>query len=388
MYGDLWDASAYVQYYDWHMQSNPTYDYQINQFDRRWTTGGRYRRIVIEQSNLSLDVGTEFRYDDIGKVGLDHDSDGQFLGNISDNAIKETSLDVYAESTWVPTNKLRVLSALRGSIYDFDVTARSAGSAEGHKTDTQVAPKVGAAYAFSDSVEIYGNWGRGFHSNDARGVVNETTPVPGLSPGTGYEVGARLEVGELKITTAYWWLNLDSELIFVGDSNSVEPKGGSKRDGYELTFFWKPTDWLGLDAVWTGSNARYADASEGSRIEQSVENSGQIGVSAVRNNWEASIRVRYLGPYALTADNAHRAGGESSVNLRGAYTFGSIMVYADLLNAFDKNGKDIVYYYPAYVAGVDPPGLTSEDINCNVVNCRMSRAMEPRTLRIGAKVSF
>jgi outer membrane receptor protein involved in Fe transport len=388
MFGDLWDASAYAQYYDWKMESNPTYDFQINQFDRRWTTGGRYRRIVVEQSNLSLDVGGEFRYDDISRVGVDHEDAAVFIENLSDNAIKETSLGIYAESTWVPTDKLRVLSGLRGDIYDFDVTARNTSSFAGQKTESLVSPKLGVAYALNDRFELYGNWGRGFHSNDARGVVNTTAGVPGLSPGTGYEVGARFEVGDFKLTSTYWWLNLDSELIFVGDSNSVEPKGSSKRDGYELTMFWKPTEWLGVDAVYVGSNARYTDPSEGVRIEQSVESAGQLGVSAVKDNWEASLRVRYLGPYALTSDNLRRAGGETSINMRGAYTFGNIMVYADLLNVFDKQGKDIVYYYPAYVAGVDAPGLTSEDIDCDVVNCRMSRAMEPRTLRVGVKVSF
>ena len=28
------------------------------------------------------------------------------------------------------------------------------------------------AWKLGEQVELYGNWGRGFHSNDARGVVN------------------------------------------------------------------------------------------------------------------------------------------------------------------------------------------------------------------------
>lgn len=46
------------------------------------------------------------------------------------------------------------------------------------------------------------------------------------------------------------------------------------------------------------------------------------------------------------------------------------------------------YWYEAYVAGLDPPGFTSEDIDCSVVNCRMSRAQEPPTLRVGVKWAF
>jgi outer membrane receptor protein involved in Fe transport len=388
--GDKWRASAYAQYYDWQMQSDPTYDYQLNQFDRRWTTGGRYSRNVVQTKALDLNVGGDFRYDDIGNVGVDHWNQGAFIENIGQNAIKESSLGVYAEATWVATDKLRVLGGLRGDFYTFDVTAKNDHSFAGNVSENLASPKIGVAYKLTSSAELYGNWGKGFHSNDARGVVNTDAPVPGLSPGTGYEGGARFEVGALKLTAAYFWLNLDSELVFVGDSNAVEPKGASKRKGYEITVFWKPLTWLGIDAVYTGNHARYVDNPDGSFIEQSVENAGQIGISMTHKNWEGSARLRYLGEYPLVADNTQRAGDELDLNLRGAYTIGKVQIYGELLNALDEHGKDVVYWYPAYVAGVDPPGLTSEDIDCDsgAVNCRVSRAEEPRTLRLGVKVRF
>ena len=61
---------------------------------------------------------------------------------------------------------------------------------------------------------------------------------------------------------------------------------------------------------------------------------------------------------------------------------------AACFNLLDADGKDIVYYYEAYVDGFDPPGQTSADIDCSVTNCRMSRAQEPRTLRVGVKFEF
>ena len=383
-----WDASAYLQYYDWHMQSNPTYDAQINQFDRRVTAGGRYNRSVIEGFDLELNVGAEFRYDDIGPVGVDENDSGRFVANIGNNDIAETSLGVYAESAWRPTPDIRVLAGLRADHYDFDVSARTPHSSAGGESDHIVSPSLGLAYTASDLIELYASWGQGFHSNDARGVVNPVDPVVGLAPGTGYEGGARFEIGDVKLTTAYWWLNLDSELIFVGDSNSVEPRGASKREGYELTMFWQPVGWLGIDAVYTGSQARYVDNPDGAFVEGSLENAGQIGFSVIRDRWEASLRIRHMGPYALTPDNAHRAGGNTTVNLRTSYGVGPVMFYAELFNLLDNDGKDIVYFYEAYVEGFDPPGLSAEDIDCGVTNCRMSRATEPRTLRLGAKWAF
>jgi outer membrane receptor protein involved in Fe transport len=386
--GAKWRASAYVQYYDWQMTSNPTYDYQLHQFDRRTTIGGRYEHTVIDGDKLQLHVGGEFRYDDIGNVGLDHYDRGQYIENISDNSVREPSLAGFTEATWSPTDKLRLMGGVRSDLYDFDVVAKTTGSFAGHKSDSRTSPKVGIAWAPSKQIELYGNWGRGYHSNDARGVVNTTDPVPGLSPGTGYEAGARFEVGAIKLTAAHWWLDLDSELIFVGDSNAVEPKGASRRDGYELTLFWRPVDWLGIDAVYTGSTARYVDNPDGPYVEGAVEHSGEIGIQAVKDRWEASLRIRYLGPYALTADNAHRAASETTISVRGAYTVGRMMWYADLLNVPNSHGKDIVYWYEAYVPGLDPVGTSSADIDCNVTDCRVSRAQEPRTLRVGVKVKF
>ena len=54
-------------------------------------------------------------------------------------------------------------------------------------------------------------------------------------------------------------------------------------------------------------------------------------------------------------------------------------LYAEVFNLLENDGKDVVCFYEAYVDGFDPPGLTSEDIDRGTVNCRMSRATEPRT---------
>jgi outer membrane receptor protein involved in Fe transport len=399
MRGPDWDASAYIQYYDWFMQSNPTYEAQINQFDERTTIGARYDKLLAAEMSYELNWGFELRRDDIGPVGLDDYEDGQFVENISDNDIEETSYSAYVEATWSPTDALRIIGGLRADYYDFNVTANqpgavtpdSNGSVIGSESDSLVSPKVNLAYVVNRNIELYGNWGRGFHSNDARGVVNPINSVPGLSEGEGYEIGARFEIGNFKVTATQWWLDQDSELIFVGDSNSVEPKGASERQGYELTLFWRPVDWLGIDAVYTDSEAYFLDNPDGRYVEQAVEQAAQFGIAATRNNWEASVRLRYLGPYALTADNSQRASGNTGVNMRGAYKFDKVELYAELINAFDDDGKDIVYWYEAYVAGYDDVvngAAGIDDIDCDVLDCRMSRAREPRTLRVGLKYKF
>ncbi len=167
------------------------------------------------------------------------------------------------EGTWNPIDKLRVMGGARADYYSFDVHAMQDGYVSGDDSAHIFSPKAGVAYALNGNWELYGNWGRGFHSNDARGVaapLDGNDPVPGLVRGEGKEVGARFQRGNFSLTTTYWWLDLESELKFVGDSNSVEPSTPTKRHGYELVGFWKPINWLAIDAVWTGSHAHAEDS--------------------------------------------------------------------------------------------------------------------------------
>jgi outer membrane receptor protein involved in Fe transport len=395
---DAWQASAYAQYYDWHMLSDPTYDFQIDQFDRRWTLGGRYQRQVLKGQRIELAVGGEVRYDQIDKVGFDHTDAGAFVENISNNSVREASAAVYAEATWHPTEDLRLLAGLRADAYDFHVGLNPGAGPDtvsGSANDQKLSPKLGGAWSVTDNVEVYANWGRGFHSNDARGAVNEVTPVPGLVGGSGHEGGVRFERGTFNITATYWWLDLSSELIFVGDANAVEPKAGAKRRGYELVAFWRPVPWLGLDAVYTHSRARYKETQEdpdfdagdpqlalltGRFVEGGVESAGEFGASAVKGRWEVSTRLRYLGPYPLVPSGTQRADSEAMVNFRLAYKPGNFTIYGELLNIFDARGKDISYYYPSFIPGVTPVGTQQATV--------LSRTEEPRTVRLGLKYSF
>ena len=170
-----WRATAYGQYYDWRMSSNPTYDDQIDQFDRRWIVGGRYENKILKTDRVELRAGTEIRYDEIGNVGVDHDVAGVFVSNDSRNSVREGSMGIYSEGTWKPTEALRLTGGLRGDYYHFDVSLRPGSGSKGvdnvgQSSDAQFTPKLGVAYALNDSVELYGNWGQGVHSNDARGV--------------------------------------------------------------------------------------------------------------------------------------------------------------------------------------------------------------------------
>lgn len=381
--GDGWRANAYSQYYDWNMYSNPEYSdtsgtsAQIHQVDRRMVYGLLGEKSWKVSDRLELAVGTENRFDQISRVGVEHTIDRQFVNSFGLYSVDEASASLYASATWRPVNHLRLIGGLRGDYYHYSVRPRDAAAAalgSGSGSDAIVSPKVQAAYQVSEHLELYASWGRGFHSNDVRGAVT-TTPVPVLVPGTGKELGARFQVGGLNITATYWWLALGSELKFVGDTNAVEPTSASNRHGYELVAFWRPLPWLAIDGNYTASHARYDN---GDHIPNAFENAASAGISVVKGPWQASLRLRHLGPYPLLEDNSQRDKGSNVVNVRGARKIGPVEVYAEVLNLLGSHDKDMSYWYQSFIPGFDAAPVEG----------RMSRVVEPRTLRTGIKLSF
>ncbi|HEY0647215.1 TonB-dependent receptor, partial [Phenylobacterium sp.] len=381
--GEGWKANTYAQFYDWDMFSNPTYanpdgtSAQIHQFDRRWVLGLKAERTFVVSDALEVRVGTENRYDDMDKVGVTQTSARQLVQSLGLYRVEEASAAGYAEASWRPVDKLRVVAGLRGDAYWADIAARDAAAAalgEGDADDAILSPKISLAYELTEQLELYANWGRGFHSNDARGAV-AATPVPLLVKGTGKEAGARLQLGTFSLTATYYRLSVGSELRFVGDSNAVEPTGASRRRGYEIVAFWKPLPWLALDGNYTASHARYRN---GDHIPNAFENAAAAGVSFVSDTWEGSVRVRHLGPSPLIEDNSVRDKGSTVVNLRAARKFENFELYGDVLNVLNSRDKDIAYLYESFIPGFDAAPVEG----------RLSRVVEPRTVRVGATYRF
>jgi len=384
--GEVWRSSLYFQHYDWSMSSNPTYflDDPINgdafeQSEKLNTWGGRIERPVKASDALSFLVGGEFRYDDISRVGLHKLKKGVRIGTKGEFAVDETSGGLFAEATWKPMERLTIMAGLRGDYYSFESNALDAAAWSGEADAGILLPKVAISYRIADGIAAYANWGQGFHANDARAVTSPDDPVPGIVRGEGREVGLRYERHGLVATASYWQMQNNSELIFVGDSNTVEPAGASERHGVELTFFWRPTNRIAIDGVWTDSHARFVDSPGAAYVPGAIKNTAELGFSYIAPKWNTGIRARYLGSHPLIEDNSQQSHPLTVINIRAAWTPGRYELYGELLNVLDEEGDDIEYLYQSYLPQIDLNGPV-EGIH--------SRANEPRMIRAGLKVSF
>ncbi|MEP7349913.1 MAG: TonB-dependent receptor [Sphingorhabdus sp.] len=383
---DGWNLSLWAQRYNWSLFSNFTFflDDPINgdelrQYEKMWGYGGRIDKRFTFGDSLSLTIGGEARVDDISEVGLDHSIEGVVDFTRSRFAVHESSGALYGEVQWKPVPRVMVTGGLRGDFYRFNTRALAGSAWSGLVKDSMLSPRIGANVEVADGLAFYANYGQGFHSNDARGVTSPTDPAPGLVNGSFRELGVRFEQGRLILTGNYWWSGIDSELIYVGDSGAVEPSGSGRRRGYELTAWWKPTDWMTVDAVWTGAKSRFADLPKGTNfIPGALRSSGELGVATHSDRWNASLRIRHLGPHALNESNSAKGSAATLANARVAFTPGNWAFSLELLNAFDSEEHDVDYFYPSRLPGEPAEGV--EGYNSKIV--------EPRQIRIGMKRVF
>jgi hypothetical protein len=391
-----WEATAYLVDYDFGMYSNFTYlledpvnGDQFEQIDKRQTYGLR-----IDGSNrwaagfLPVEFlwGSDVRVDDIGDIALYQTVARERIGTIRRDSVIESSLSGYGDFGLDVSDTLRVSLGLRADYFEWDVDADQIENG-GRGSDFLLSPKFNAAFRATDYLEVYLNWGRGFHSNDVRGNTITIDPVSGAPADTvdafvrsnGAEVGARLESGEkFNATVTAFWLELDSELLFVGDAGSTEALGASERVGVELSTFLQVNDWLAANFAYTYTDSKFKqDTGAGRKIPGAVESSATLGLNGVwANGFFTSARARYLGTAPLIEDNSVRSEASLLINAGVGYRMERMEFRFDVFNLLDSNSNDISYYYASRLPGEAIGGV--DDVH--------SHPLEPISAR--ASVTF
>jgi outer membrane receptor protein involved in Fe transport len=187
-------------------------------------------------------------------------------------------------------------------------------------------------------------------------------PVDPLVRTYGAEFGVRtLAVDRLQSTVSLWWLNLDSELLFVGDAGTTEATRPSRRYGVEFANYYTPTDWLTLDADFSWSHARFRDRDPaGDFIPGAIETVVAAGVVVhdvpQLGGFFAGLRLRYFGSRPLIEDDSVRSGETILLNAQAGYRFSpDWALTVDVFNVLDRQDDDITYLYESQLAGEAAP---------------------------------
>jgi outer membrane receptor protein involved in Fe transport len=396
--GRGWTASAWAMDYHLELVSNFTYAIdpingdQFEQYDDRRVYGGRFEYAWPASLNAlpgALRAGVELRHDVIEPVGLYLTAQAVRRETVREDEVTQTSYSAYLAHDQRWTDWLRTELGLRFDAFDFDVSSNLAANS-GEASDSIASPKATLVLGPWRETEYFVNAGRGFHSNDARGTTIRVDPTDGVTPvdrvdplvaATGAEVGFRSGTFPgWQLYGALWALELDSELLFVGDGGITEPSRESRRWGVELGAFWTPLDWLIVDLDYAWSHARFrGNDPAGDRIPGAVVDVASLGVAVNRDDgWFGGARVRYLGAAPLIEDDSVRSDPTLLVNVEAGYRFSERWsAFVTVFNLFDTEDNDITYFYESRLPGEAAP---VEDVHFHPV--------EPRTLRATLALSF
>ncbi len=184
----------------------------------------------------------------------------------------------------------------------------------------------------------------------------------------GAELGVRtLAMDGLQSTRSLWWLDIDSELLFVGDAGATEASRPSLRYGVEWANYYNLGKHLTLDADFSLSHAEFRDDDPaGNEIPGSIESVIAAGLTyRDENGFFAGLRFRYFGPRPLREDNAFRSGETIRLNAQVGYRISQTWtVSAEILDLLDRRDHDIDYAYESRVA---PGALVNEEIHFHPV---------------------
>jgi hypothetical protein len=395
---DSWNANLYAIQSDLLLISDFTYflDDPVNgdqykQVDDRHIFGGALsHQWNTELFNIAVNhhIGSEFRYDDIAKVGLYKTKAREWLSTVREDGVKETSSGLFGQTRFLLSDAFSTHIGLRYDYYHVDVDSNileNSGAADKGKFSL----KAGATYLFSDHLEAFINAGQGFHSNDARGATLTLDPVtlgPAdavelIVPSTGAEVGLKLfDEKRFNISASLWYLESESELIFIGDAGHNEASRASERVGAELaSYFWFANKWkLDVELAWTRARFSENTREEGKYVDGSVPFVASTGISygGQGNGLHSSLRYRYFGARVLESFNDIKADSTSTVNFGIGYQWDSINIELEVHNILDSDEHDIDYYYASRLTGEPEEGI--EDLHYHPA--------EPRTLR--AKIEY
>jgi outer membrane receptor protein involved in Fe transport len=342
---------------------DPVYGDEIEQDDERTVLGTHWyykRKKLLGPFLTTTTLGIQARSDTI-ENGLHHAFRRKLLGSVVEAGVNETSIGLYGEEDFRIARWLRVVFGLRLDRFDIAVKDHleaqepTGASTSGVAGSTLASPKMSAILTPLTDWDVYLNFGRGFHSNDARGATRRLDPsnptVTLLTKGTGYELGTRVRLwNQLDVAAALFRLDLDSETIWSGDAGTTEAVGPTRRTGVELEARFRLWEWLFLDGDATFTRAVFREnAGNGNAVALAPTRTLAAGVS-VRHplGFFGAIRMRSIGSRPAN-DGADRiakpldAEGWTLFDAMAGYRYKNLELAADVRNLFNTKWREVQF---------------------------------------------
>ena len=342
--------------------NDPEHGDMINQRDRRFVAGADIQ-YEIRTTPLGIPVistaGFQYRLD-TPHIVLANAIQRHQVGRVQDVSIVEQSYSPFVKFDLQPIEKVRLVTGARGDIFRFQGTEHVVGPEPFQTRDvTKARPNVKANLILGPWVatEFFGNFGTGFHSNDARAVLADPG-LEALPTATGYEFGFRTRaLPRTEFFATYWFLNLSSELVFVGDDGTTEPRGPSHREGIEVGVKIRPLDWLTFTGDFTyTTHAEFVDTRAPIPLAPIWTARADI---TVRLPWglSSSFEMRYLGDRPADEERQFTARGYTLLNWTGRYRYRNLEAFLSIENLANVHWREAQFAFTSRLPGEPAQGV-------------------------------
>lgn len=194
------------------------------------------------------------------------------------------------------------------------------GTYSGDASSALPEPKASLIFTPRDTTEFYLSYGRGYHTDDLRGVNQARQAgvygAPLIASQTGEELGMRQQLlgGKIAATLAFYTLSAQSETTYNPDIGQDTAGPGSTRRGFELNITYQALRWLEFYGSYSGDRARYTSPLDdgtghlGYYLPNAPFATGSFNVY-IRNlgPWSGGLAYRYLGAYPLSSGPCNNA---------------------------------------------------------------------------------
>ena len=351
-------ALAYAATYRFNLFSNftlwlddATNGDEIEQIDRRLIYGGRVSYRVLRHLGpvlLDTTIGGEVRNDDIHLELWHTNQRQQIQPAFRNDDVHESFLAAFVNEEITPAKWLRLDLGGRVDLLSFAVDSHVDSSNSGVGAAHQWSPKtslvVSPIESRSATLDLYVNYGHGFHSNDVRGVFppSSQSPVTPLTRAKGEEIGTRAHLwGRWDLAAALWQLDLENETVWDGDNGTTAVGGATTRRGVEFETRYEFTSWLAADLDLTYTHSQFSkDNENGGGLALAPKTTWAGGLSARHalgpGVARAGLRFFGIGDRPATDDGALVAPGFTEVDLHLGYRHRWFDVAFDVENLLDQ----------------------------------------------------
>lgn len=385
--GDL-NASAYVfgnrltLWNDFtHFLVDPVHGDQEEQHEDRTVVGGNIdyghaAPVLGLQNDITVGLATRSDFNDVSRLPtLDRSVIPAAVDplNFSEaDRVRLSSFSVYAQSTTHWTNWFRSVLGYR---YDTQYGSDK-GTNSGTASDHLLAPKGSLIFRPVEATELYVSAGRGFHSDDLRGVTAaqdaHVAGAPLIARQSGEEIGLRQQLTHaFTMTLSFYELSAQSETTYDPDAGVDSAGPGSRRRGYEVNLTYQALQWLEFYGSYSGNRARYVTPYDdgtghvGEYLPNSPFATGSFNVYVKDlGPWSGSLGYRYLSSYPLSSDDSIQGHGYGIWSGDAHYVIGrGWSVGFGIYNLLNKKADAAEFWYIDRLQGEPAGGVADVHVH-------------------------